>query len=538
MTDTIEERESVLFGPSKGMAGQLASRMIDDGVIEELMPPQKKYREARRKEVRRMLFNLIRAQSLSRAHGKLITVAVPLRSIKHNEGEYYRISYRGLKAVLEEFRKAGMIEIERGSFFINTAPAWKKSCVRNGNTKNRMTEIWATDRLKEKIDDYLRRSTHVGADVKILVEETGIVLKDNEGQYVRSQTSPTAKEMKQAVSKVNSEFENTDVVLRLPLSVLSDNSQCSDNFVNNPPADNSSKCAASTLTASQSSHTSPPPSSSISVNTSPQRPQKGIQDAHNEVIRRCPQAWSWKHSLAESRSHIIYDIPASALRYTRKFVRGSWDCGGRFYAPVQNVPSGWRPYMEIGGEPACELDYDNLHIHMLYAREGKELKGDAYDVASYDLGTEMNGHIGLGEEEKKFYRCRQRDVVKKALNILINAENYQSAYAALRHTCWTEEIGLPLADEVFKPLVHALKQKHGAIEDYFHSDVGIKLQRKDSDLAYQVMRETGAIGIHDGFAVEAGQQEELREAMKEAFAEEYDGYDIPVSHEFEPLAIA
>jgi hypothetical protein len=49
------------------------------------------------------------------------------------------------------------------------------------------------------------------------------------------------------------------------------------------------------------------------------------------------------------------------------------------------------------------------------------------------------------------------------------------------------------------------------------------------------MTETGAIGIHDGFVIEASREEELRSVMKRAFAEEYDGYEIGVGREFEPL---
>jgi hypothetical protein len=259
--------------------------------------------------------------------------------------------------------------------------------------------------------------------------------------------------------------------------------------------------------------------------------------AHSEVKRRCPNAWSWNHQLSDDGRHTIYDLPNLALRYTRTFVRGSWDCGGRFYAPVQNIPSDWRKHMRIGEKPVVELDYDNLHIAMLYAEEGKRLNGDAYDItSSFHLGAEMDKAIKLREEERKHYRRRQRTVVKKALNALINAENYQSAYGALKHADWNEEIGAPLADEVFKPLVRALRSKHEAIGGHLHSDRGIRLQRKDSDLAHRVMTETGAIGIHDGFVIEASREEELRSVMKQAFAEKYDGYDIGVSREFKPLS--
>jgi hypothetical protein len=548
MDSEIEERGSVLFGVPRGMTGQIASGLIDDGVLEELMTPQKSYWEIRRKEMRRVLYNLIRAQSLSRAHSREIKVAVPLAMIHDNEKEYHRVSHRGVKSVLEAFGEAGLIGIERGKPFLQCRASWKKKCVEKNNLKGKMTEVWARGELEEKIEDYLDETTDVGADVEILVEEEAVVLKDNDGGYIRMENGEKARRMRKTVEEVNGAVPQSGVRLMLPLSFFSPLSTPSSPIREHTSLQRRSEGISwaslppDMLCSRLSPHTNA--SSSIREHTSPQRRHEMVSRAveskleatHNEVKRRCPQAWSWNHRLSEDGSHISYEIPNLALLFNRTFVRGSWNCGGRFYADVQNVPSDWRKHMRIGGEPACELDYDNLHIAMLYAEEGRRLEGDAYDItAQFDLGEEMDRVVGLAEEEKQFYRDGQRTVVKRALNTLINASNYQSAYKALKHREWEEEIGVPIANGVFKPLVDALKSKHTPISDHFHSDVGIRLQRKDSDLAYRVMTETCAIGIHDGFVIEASREEELREAMKQAFAEAYDGYDIGVSREFKPL---
>jgi hypothetical protein len=221
-----------------------------------------------------------------------------------------------------------------------------------------MTEIWARGKLKEEINAYLDENTHIGADVEILVEETAVVLKNNDGGYIRTKSSRKARRMRETVEEVNEAVPQSGVCLTLPLSTLS-------------PLHSS-------------------PASSIRLHTSPRRRREEVHmvadstldKAHAEVKRRCPTAWSWNHRLSDDGRHIIYDIPNLALRYSRSFVRGSWDCVGRFYAPVQNIPSDWRKHMRIGGEPVVELDYDNLHIAMLYAEEGKRLGGDAYDITA------------------------------------------------------------------------------------------------------------------------------------------------------------
>ncbi|MCS4156923.1 hypothetical protein [Salinibacter ruber] len=535
------DKDSILYDVAKGYAAQIASKMLDGEVLDGLMPHQKTYREQRRENVRQVLFNLIKAQSLSCAHRRLIKVAVPLTKMRESAGRYdeCHISYRQVKSIIETFEDAGLLAVDKGKPFHQTSSKWKKKCIKDnrlrttkGALRGRVTEIWATGKLKEAIGGYLSGNTHLGADVEMIVEEPAVLLRSpDDGELIDTCDTPRASRFQSTVAEVCSQVrDRARVSLHLPLTALpsirrntSPHRQPSE-----VPADVSPSCPVP----------SPPDNalSSIRGNTSPHRLQRvhEAERAHEAVVRRCPAAWMWEHKL--KGNHIEYTVPEMALEYQRKFCRGSWDCGGRFYADVQNVPSDWRKHMRIGGEPVVELDYDNLHIAMLYAGEEKRLSGDAYDITSeLDLGAKMDEVIGLCEEEIGFYRQRQRKVVKRALNVLINAENYQSAYEALKHHGWTEEIGAPLANDVFKPLVGALRKKHEPISNYFHSDAGIRLQRKDSDLAYEVMTQTGAIGIHDGFVIEASRERELRDAMKRAFAEEYGGYDIGVSREFEPL---
>lgn len=559
------DKDSILYDVAKGYSGQIASELLDDGVLDDLMPPQKTHREQKRENVRQVLYNLIKAQSLSRAHRRLIKVAVPLTKMREGVGRYdeCHISYRQVKSIIEGFEDAGLLAVNKGKPFHQTSSKWKKKCVENsrlrtkkGTLRGRVTEIWATGELKEAIDGYLSGNTHLGADVEMIVEEPAVLLRSpDDGELIDTCETPRASRFQSTVAEVCSQVrDRARVSLSLPFTALpsirrntslqqrsSGDSPSSSSPSN--PHNSSSSIRGNTSPHRQSSempvdvspsHSTPSPPdnafSSIRGNTSPER----LQKAHEAVVRRCPAAWMWEHELKGSR--IEYTVPEMALEYQRKFCRGSWDCGGRFYADVQNVPSDWRKHMRIGGEPVVELDYDNLHIAMLYAEEEKQLDGDAYDITSaFDLGAEMDEIIGLREEERKHYQRRQRTVVKRALNVLINAENYQSAYKALKHHGWTEEIDAPLAGDVFKPLVDALRKKHEPISDHFHSDAGIRLQRKDSDLAHRIMTQTGAIGIHDGFVIEASREGELRNAMKQAFAEEYDGYDIGVSREFEPL---
>ena len=84
-----------------------------------------------------------------------------------------------------------------------------------------MTEIWARGELEEKIDGYLAETTHVGADVKICVEEKTVMLEDNSGNHIRTLSTHDARRMRNTVKKVNEAVPQTGVRLILPLATIS-----------------------------------------------------------------------------------------------------------------------------------------------------------------------------------------------------------------------------------------------------------------------------------------------------------------------------
>ncbi|MHC2278005.1 hypothetical protein ACVME8_004616 [Bradyrhizobium diazoefficiens] len=86
----------------------------------------------------------------------------------------------------------------------------------------------------------------------------------------------------------------------------------------------------------------------------------------------------------------------------RVFNNGSFQQRGRFYGGWwQQVPSRLRRYITINGWPTREIDYSNLHLAMIYAKEGLPLDGDAYAIDGLD--------------------ARYRKLVKVTLLKLINA---------------------------------------------------------------------------------------------------------------------
>jgi transcriptional regulator with XRE-family HTH domain len=202
--------------------------------------------------------------------------------------------------------------------------------------------------------------------------------------------------------------------------------------------------------------------------------------------------------------HVLY--PAMRTLY-RIFNRRSFSLGGRFYgAWWQQIPKKIRSQLLIDGEPTIEHDYPQLHPKMLYAQTGAYLKGDAYVLDGWP-----------------------RHVVKVAFNILVNAGNHDSALRAI-----ASEIGGEGAYARAASLIEAIKLRHPMITKMFHSDAGIRLQRRDADMAEAIMRRLVGLGIivlpiHDSFITVARHEGALVEAMNIAWARCVGGDEIVIS---------
>jgi hypothetical protein len=182
----------------------------------------------------------------------------------------------------------------------------------------------------------------------------------------------------------------------------------------------------------------------------------------------------------------------------RVFHRRDFNLGGRFYGGHwQNIPAqGGRDRITINGEPTAEVDYRAMHIRLLYQEAGKPMPDDPYDFAP-------------------------RPQAKLALLIAINARSKSSAVRALADALRQEGgVGDPYATA--QKLLRAARARHPDIAWALASDAGVRLMRKDSELAERIMIETvRAIGIaplavHDSFIVPANQEGRLMETMEAA----------------------
>ena len=136
-------------------------------------------------------------------------------------------------------------------------------------------------------------------------------------------------------------------------------------------------------------------------------------------------------------------VHPSQLSLTRIFSKGSFELGGRLFAPIQNYTKQTRKYFYLNGEPTIEIDYSSIHPYMLYHGEGLEFDGDdPYAIEGFD-----------------------RDAVKVAFNIMLNKETASANKSVAKTISKDLDYDIDTA-EALEAAIHAL---HSPIAHHFNN---------------------------------------------------------------------
>lgn len=198
----------------------------------------------------------------------------------------------------------------------------------------------------------------------------------------------------------------------------------------------------------------------------------------------------------------------SCIRYQttlrRIFNNSSFDCGGRFYggrgsyqalAGHDGRDRTHRRELRINGNKTVELDYSGMHFSILALSEGLPIPEDPYRIEGFD-----------------------REKVKGAFNTAINATTEFAAIGAIAENITENE-------EQAEDLLAATKQHMGRLSKYLCSGEGVRLQRIDSNIAANVMRDcilsdVPCLVVHDSFRVESSREQFLKALMVKHFQRE------------------
>ena len=213
------------------------------------------------------------------------------------------------------------------------------------------------------------------------------------------------------------------------------------------------------------------------------------------------------------------------------FNDGQWTHGGRLYASAtqagcnyQCIPSDLRHTITIDGKPTVEVDYSGLHPHLLYAKTGNNLEGNAYDF--------------LNDED--------RSLAKFALLVMLNARTKTAAIEALnaRRDQLRDKRGLSLKkeklraallrNEDYEKVLDSAAKRHEAIRRFFYRGTGVHLQNLDSRMSLEILsrfleKDVPVLPVFDSFIVERKHEKELKGVMDAVYQQYNKGQTCPIT---------
>jgi hypothetical protein len=225
--------------------------------------------------------------------------------------------------------------------------------------------------------------------------------------------------------------------------------------------------------------------------------------------RRAMEAQRWAKAVIKAKRYRAYEyerLDESRTRLHRVFNKRDWSEGGRFYGGWwQAVPSAYRKHITINGKQTREYDYSAAQLRILYA----------------DMGCDLSLQ---GDPYSRPYGEGYREVVKRCFNVMLNVKGRpdQSTVpdfsASRMRMSWNE-------------FVDGVIEHHRPIASAFGSGIGGRLQRRDADIAEQVMlkfleMQQPCLPVHDSFITYASLADELPDIMAAA-AEAVVGRPLP-----------
>jgi len=207
------------------------------------------------------------------------------------------------------------------------------------------------------------------------------------------------------------------------------------------------------------------------------------------------------HTLPDRQKYVILDHNLRCV-----FNRSSTDFGGRIYSTASTLPKAARKTLTINGQETVELDFSYLHISMIMNSEGKALQHDPYVYAAGDP---------------------RRDVIKLAILVALNAKDSATGLRAALDKILS--VGIKITNPELKKILKEFIKTNPDIEKYLYSDIGIRLQRQDSNIAFDIVeyftrKDIPVLCIHDSFIIAKEHKQELNEVMKEVYFDYFGFY--------------
>ena len=231
---------------------------------------------------------------------------------------------------------------------------------------------------------------------------------------------------------------------------------------------------------------------------------------------------------------ITYQPPERGNRYPVNpfvyavFIR-NWKSAGRMYGGRHshiNMEQAVRETILIDGESICELDYQSLHISLLYNMVGLSLEYDPYTVVSSKselrplLKQILLSLINDKCSEETFLRHLEYRLLNRHTGV--DKHKHVLAWEDAVTECKYNQKLLRKYNVTLPTIVQEFKKTHSPISMFFHAGVWATLQNIDSKIATEVSlalirHKNPCLPRHDSYISQKPLVGSLEAAMSKAY---------------------
>ena len=207
-----------------------------------------------------------------------------------------------------------------------------------------------------------------------------------------------------------------------------------------------------------------------------------------------------------------YDTTVPDLIFMRQiFSNGSWDEGGRLFGGAyQQLSKTDRQQITIDNETVIEIDISSCHATMAFAEAGI----DWFASSNQDI------------YQRDDLRHWPRDIIKRAFNIAINAENEKKTLSALTNTSTKDGWFLDWPD-LKQPgwqnaLLNDIKEAYPELAQLLFKRRGMVYMQQEGEICIAIIKEAMSRGItvltlHDSFITPRKHAATMRVIISDAF---------------------
>ena len=193
--------------------------------------------------------------------------------------------------------------------------------------------------------------------------------------------------------------------------------------------------------------------------------------------------------------------------YAKCYLNRSYKLGGKYYGPCwQNLSKELRGKIKINGEETVELDFNAMHLHLLYCKINKKLTDYIPEgIDAYQLPN------------------RNRKIVKTSFTCCINNNcNKDNVNHVVGRRVVKKYPEIFMKNTSYRDILEELGSYHPEVRQFFYAQIGNEISNMESKVSDYIIgkltkKNILVLNIHDSFIVSTSYKDILLNTMTDSF---------------------